>query len=70
VVRSFCFGLNIFSPLVLIAKNEDVQSPIYIFSPPPIGKGNMSEGLYQFESVEEQRQRINDTVRDGVCRGP
>jgi hypothetical protein len=26
----------------------------------------MSEGLYQFESVEEQRQRVNDTVRDGV----
>jgi hypothetical protein len=26
----------------------------------------MSEGLYQFESVEEQRQRVSDTVRDGV----
>jgi hypothetical protein len=47
VVWSFCFGLNIFSPLALIAKNEDVESPSYIFS--PIGKGNMSEGLYQFE---------------------
>jgi hypothetical protein len=32
VVRSFCFGLNIFSPLALIAKNGDVESPL-ILSP-------------------------------------
>jgi hypothetical protein len=34
-VRSFCFGLNIFSPLALIAKNEERWSP-FIFSPPLI----------------------------------
>jgi hypothetical protein len=49
--------------LALIAKNGDFESPLYIFS--PIGKGNMSEGLYQL-SVEEQRQRVVDTVRVGV----
>jgi hypothetical protein len=27
VVRSFCFGLNTFSPLALIAKNEELESP-------------------------------------------
>jgi hypothetical protein len=27
VVQSFCFGLNILSPLALIAKNGDVESP-------------------------------------------
>jgi hypothetical protein len=46
VVRSFCFGLNILSPLALITKHRDFESPIY-FS--PIRKRNMSEGLYQFE---------------------
>ena len=45
VVRSFCFGLNILSPLALIAKNGDFESSFNILS--PIGKGNMSEGLYQ-----------------------
>jgi hypothetical protein len=35
VVRSFCFGLNIFPPLALIAKNGDFVSP-FIFSPPLI----------------------------------
>jgi hypothetical protein len=29
VVRSFCFGLNIFSPLALIAKNGECWSPFY-----------------------------------------
>jgi hypothetical protein len=36
VVRSFCFGLNILSPLALIAKNGDIESPSFIFY--PIGK--------------------------------
>jgi hypothetical protein len=40
-------GLISSPPLALITKNGDFESPIYIFS--PIGKGNMSEGLYQFE---------------------
>jgi hypothetical protein len=31
VVRSFCFGLNIFSPLALIAKNGELESPKVIF---------------------------------------
>jgi hypothetical protein len=46
VVRSFCFGLNIFSPLALIAKNGERWSPPYVFS--PNDKISMSEGLYQF----------------------
>jgi hypothetical protein len=29
VVRSFCFGLILSPPLALIAKNGDVESPIY-----------------------------------------
>jgi hypothetical protein len=29
VVRSFCFGLNTFSPLALIAKNIELESPLY-----------------------------------------
>jgi hypothetical protein len=33
VVQSFCFGLNIFSPLALSAKNRELESPFYIFSP-------------------------------------
>jgi hypothetical protein len=41
------FGLIFSPPLALIAKNGDFESPQNIFS--PIGKGNMSEGLYQFE---------------------
>jgi hypothetical protein len=52
VVRSFCFGLNTFSPLALIAKNEELESPLqfssygaYYFL--PIGKRNISEGSYQ-----------------------
>jgi hypothetical protein len=32
VVRSFCFGLNIFSPLALSAKNGELESP-FSFSP-------------------------------------
>jgi hypothetical protein len=34
VVRSFCFGLNNFSPLALIAKNGDFEGPLIFF---PIG---------------------------------
>jgi hypothetical protein len=37
VVRSFCFGLNIFSPLALIAKNGDFESPI-LLSPPLVNE--------------------------------
>jgi hypothetical protein len=33
VVQSFCCGLDIFSPLALIAKNGDFESPL-ILSPP------------------------------------
>jgi hypothetical protein len=29
VVRSFCFGLNISPPLALIAKNGDIESPLF-----------------------------------------
>jgi hypothetical protein len=43
----FALGLIFSPPLALSAKNGDLESPFYIFS--PIGKGNMNEGLYQFE---------------------
>jgi hypothetical protein len=43
----FALGLIFSLPLALIVKNEDFENPFYIFS--PIGKGNMSEVLYQFE---------------------
>jgi hypothetical protein len=33
VVRSFCFGLNIFSPFGINPKNKDFESPL-ILSPP------------------------------------
>jgi hypothetical protein len=52
-------GLIFSPPLALIAKNGDVESP-RIFS--PLVQVNKSEGLYQLR-VEEQRQRVNDTVR-------
>jgi hypothetical protein len=42
-----CFGLNTFSPLALIAKNGDFESPSYIFS--PIDKRNVSGRVYQSE---------------------
>jgi hypothetical protein len=58
----FTLGLIFSPPLALIAKNGDVESP-FIFS--PLIQVNKSEGLYQLR-VEEQRQRVNDTVRDGV----
>jgi hypothetical protein len=32
VVWSFCFGINTFSPLALIAKNRDFESPFASFS--------------------------------------
>jgi hypothetical protein len=47
----FALGLILSPPLALIAKNGYFQSPFNIFS--PIGKGNMSEGLYQFERFVE-----------------
>jgi hypothetical protein len=51
----------IFSPpLALIAKNGDIESPLNSFS--PLVQVNKSEGLYQLR-VEEQRQRVDDTVR-------
>jgi hypothetical protein len=36
LVRSFCFGFNTFSPLALIAKNGELESPLQFpnsFSP-------------------------------------
>jgi hypothetical protein len=47
VVRSFCFGLNTFSPLTFIAKNGELESP-FTFS--PVGKINMSEEFIPIES--------------------
>jgi hypothetical protein len=44
VVWSFCFGLNIVSPLALSAKNGELESPLILS---PIDKRNMSERLYQ-----------------------
>jgi hypothetical protein len=64
VVRSFCFGLQPFSPLALIAKNGDFESPFNTLS--PIGKRNMSDRLYQFESLWNTDKVVNDTVRVGV----
>jgi hypothetical protein len=49
-------------PLALIAKNGELESPYYNFS--PIDKRNMSERFYQFGEVAEYRQRVNNT--DGV----
>jgi hypothetical protein len=40
VVRSFCFGLILSSPLARISKNEDIVSPCYFL---PIGMGKKSE---------------------------
>jgi hypothetical protein len=40
----FALGLILSSPLALIAKNGDFESP---FTLSPIGKRNMSERLYQ-----------------------
>jgi hypothetical protein len=37
-VRSFCFELNIFSPLALITKNGDFESPLFSITFFPIGK--------------------------------
>jgi hypothetical protein len=50
VVRSFCFGLNIFSPFgIKRQKTETLRTLLYTFS--PIGKRNMSEELYQLRDV-------------------
>jgi hypothetical protein len=57
----FVLGLIFSPPLALSAKNRDLKGPFNIFS--PIGKGNMSEGLYQFERFVEWRRRVNDIVR-------
>jgi hypothetical protein len=52
VVRSFCFGLNIFSPFGINHKKRRLREPFCIFL--PNSSINMSEGLYQL-NVEEQR---------------
>jgi hypothetical protein len=62
VVRSFCFGLNIFPPFGINRQKRRTLEPLSIFL--PNDNINMSEGLYQMR-VEEQRQRVDDTVR--VC---
>jgi hypothetical protein len=51
VVRSFCFGFNIFSPFGIKRQNGDLERPLNILS--PIDERNMSEGLYQFERFVE-----------------
>jgi hypothetical protein len=56
----FALGLIFSPPLALIAKNEDVESPYALFS--PLVQVYKSEGLYQLR-VEEQLQRVDDTVR-------
>jgi hypothetical protein len=61
VVRSFCFGLNIFSPFGINRQKQRTLEPFYIFS--PIDKINMSEGLYQFGEIAEYRQRVDNTIR-------
>jgi hypothetical protein len=50
VVRSLCFGLNIFPTLALIAKNEERWSPLLLS--PPLVQANMSERLYQLRVCE------------------
>jgi hypothetical protein len=48
VVRSFCFGLNIFSPFGIKRQKQRALEPFLLS--PPLVQVNMSERLYQFES--------------------
>jgi hypothetical protein len=54
VVRSFCFGLNTFSPFGINRQKRRTWEPFYIFS--PIDKRNMSERLYQFERLKSNNK--------------
>jgi hypothetical protein len=47
VVRSFCFGLNIFSAFGINRQKQRTLEPFYLFF--PIEKRNISERLYQLE---------------------
>jgi hypothetical protein len=48
VVWSFCFELNIFSPLASSAKTKNFGALEYFL---PIDKRDMSERFYQFERL-------------------
>jgi hypothetical protein len=47
VVRSLCFGLNIFSPFGINRQKQKKLETSYLFF--PIDKRNISERLYQLE---------------------
>jgi hypothetical protein len=61
VVRSFCFGLNTFSPFGINHQKRRLCEPFLLS--PPLVHVNMSERLYQCESDVERRWGVNDTVR-------
>jgi hypothetical protein len=61
VVRSFCCGLNIFSPFGINRQKWRRWEPFLLS--PPLVQVNMSENIIPIESVVEWQRRIKDTGR-------